>query len=145
MLSLKHEGKKMFFTKTRNVLLLRYVCTARGLQRSGSLGELLPLEPRPGRLNCKRQFLQPQHKSLRALAASQVLPCVREHVPGGSSGLVTAEIYACGYRQKERAFLYLQRNGRKLQNSVTGSELWTVIPSCPSATFWLQLCPHCRH
>lgn len=43
------------------------VCTP----MSGSLGELLPLEPRPGRLNCKEQFLQSQHKNPRALAASQ--------------------------------------------------------------------------
>lgn len=58
-----------------------------------------------------------------------VLSCVRAHVPTGSSGLVTAEVYACRTsRQKAGAFLYLQKNGRKSQSSVMESELWTVIP-----------------
>lgn len=131
----------VFFTETRTILHARYGHSAHGLCSKESSFLLNPGQggstAKSNFFSCSRKvqghWLPPRARVLR----------VRGNVPTWSSGLVTAQTYSCGSWQKAGAFLYLHKNGRKLQSRITGSELQTVIPPPPpSASFWLQFACH---
>lgn len=135
----------MFFTKTRDVLLARHVCSAGGLcAQEQQPGRAAPSQTRARWARLRGAISPVTAQKSEGTGCLPERSCMREHAPTGSSGLVAAGIYACSYRQKAGAFLYLQKNGGKLESSVMGPELWPAIPSSPSASFWLQLCLLCR-